>query len=270
MIVAGLVAIALSTLTATAASASPVDVTRIWDVPYAGVADPDRSLDIYHVGAPSSVKKPAVVVIHGGGWRGGDKNDLFKVANNLAREGYVVFSVNYRLDVRPSGYPVEVDDVETSVTWVRAQAAKYGVNAQRIAILGSSAGANLAAMAAMADDGIKALVSWSGPMDLEPMYNSGVGMKYPVAYLGCEPTNCAALYDSASPVGLVDSGDPPALLLHSDGDAIVPFSQSQIMHETLQRAGVESKLAQFSGTKHGVSLGVEQLVETIAFLDAHV
>lgn len=243
-------------------------------IQYGIVGDRPLLLDA-HLPAEDGEDRPGIILVHGGGWRRGDRSDLRDVSGRLADMGWVSFSIDYRLD-EPSGYPAEVEDVERAVTWVHQNADQFGVDPARLAIVGSSVGGNLAALAATRADGsldvgplVQAVVSFSGPMDLSSMVLDGApGADEPgivIDYLGCEPGECPSTYRAASPVTHVDEGDPPMLLVASEGDRVPP-AQAQAMMERLDSLGNGSQLRVVQGDKHGKGLIDPLWDEMIAFL----
>lgn len=112
------------------------------------------TLDFYQPGSDGGrADRPAVLAIHGGAWRGGDKAWGEQFAKELCPFGYVVFSVNYRLAGRPGGtWPAQIEDVRKALRYVRANAGRFGIDPTRIASLGMSAGGHLATMVALRDD----------------------------------------------------------------------------------------------------------------------
>src|SRR2546430_2772570 len=155
-------------------------------------------LDVYQ---PSGANRPAVILIHGGGFRGGDKGDNATAANTFADAGYVVFVPNYLL-APAYPYPAAVNDVEQAAAWVKTHAAAYGADAKRVASFGISTGGNLAAMLAVKRD-VNVGASWSGPLDL-------LAMGGPVAYA---PTRQDKIGPAEAPYG--NAGDPPLLVANS-------------------------------------------------------
>lgn len=112
------------------------------------------TFDAYHpIGDSGSAARPAIVVIHGGAWRGGDKAWGEQFAEEFCPEGYVVFAINYRLAGRAGGrWPAQIDDVQKALRHIRANARDLGIDPARVATLGMSAGGHLATMAALRDD----------------------------------------------------------------------------------------------------------------------
>jgi acetyl esterase len=219
-------------------------------------------------------RRPAVVMIHGGGWRVGDKASWQPEAERLAARGWVAFSINYRLDERVV-FPAEIDDVQTAVSWVRANAEEYGVDTARIAALGESAGGHLAAMLATLGQAplhlgsrIRVGAAWSPPVDFTALAGSrGDGWAAPL--FGCTRSTCPDLLARSSPVNHVDSSDAPLYLANST-EELVPLSQAQTMAEKLKAAGVEHRLDVFPGDRHALDFRDDAWGPTLAFLEAHL
>ena len=253
-----------------AGAAQAVDVRR--DVEY-GTANGKRLLLDAYVPAGTG-RRPAVVMIHGGGWRMGDKASWQPEAERLAARGWVAFSINYRLDERVV-FPAEIDDVQTAVSWVRAKAGEYGVDTTRIAALGESAGGHLAAMLATLGSGsldagarIRVGAAWSPPVDFTALAGSrGDGWAAPL--FGCTRSTCGDLLARSSPVNHVDGSDAPLYLVNST-EELVPLSQAQAMAEKLKVAGVEHRLDVFPGNRHALDFRDDAWNPTLAFLETHL
>jgi acetyl esterase len=259
--------------------ASPVAVTR--DVVYATVGGESLLLDAY-VPSVKTTKRPAILLVHGGAWRAGDKSNLTIDAMRLAELGYVAFSVNYRLaPMHP--YPAAVDDVETAVRWVRApaQVKTYGLDPKRIGAIGSSAGGHLVGMLATLGSGpltkaarIKAAVSWSGPMNFA-LWPLAALADFPTGnavlqFLDCTPgaTSCANVVP-ASPISHIDKTDAPMLIANSDHE-LVSLSQATSMDAALKAAGVVDQLVVFPGNRHAQAYDDDVWAQTVTFLEQYV
>ncbi len=259
----GLLAAALLASVAIRASGRIADVPVIdvtTNVVYGTVDGEALRLDLYRPRPRNSeaVRLPAVVMIHGGGWQGGSKDDNRPFAMSLARSGYVAVSCDYRL-VTPTGhrYPAQLDDVQRVVRWMRANANRYGIDPDRIAAFGHSAGAHLAALLGTVDtrdNGDAALAAYSsrvqcvidtdGPVDFTDPSHPPVGhgqMPLVQALFGppASAREAQNLYRAASPVAHVDDRTAPFLILHATEDKMVPIQQSEILAATLKAHGVE-------------------------------
>lgn len=243
------------------------------DVEYGTANGKPLLLDAY-VPSGGGRARPAIVMIHGGGWRVGDKGSWAPEAGRLAERGWVAFSVNYRLD-EPSPFPAEVDDVQAAVHWVRSHAGEYGVDPARIGALGESAGGHLAAMLATLgsgalDDGARVRVgaAWSPPVDLTALARSR-GDEWANRLMGCTLATCPDRLAEASPITHVDASDAPLYLVNST-DELVPLSQSEAMAERLERAGVDHRLDVLPGNRHALDFREDAWAPTLAFLEEHL
>jgi acetyl esterase/lipase len=242
------------------------------DVQY-GVANGKRLLLDAYV-PPGGDRRPAVVMIHGGGWRAGDKASWEPEATRMVEHGWVAFSVNYRLD-EPEPFPAEIEDVQAAVRWVRENAEQYGVDPTRIAAVGESAGGHLAAMLATLgsgplDDGsrIRVGAAWSPPTDFPALARSR-GDQWAGRLFGCSVATCPDKLAQASPVTHVDRTDAPLYLVNST-DELVPLSQSETMAQRLSAAGVDHRLDVFPGNRHALDFRQDAWAPTLAFLDRHL
>lgn len=236
---------------------------------------------------------PGLLVIHGGGWVKGDKEDLAEESRAIAANGFVVFDVNYRLAGARPGFPSQVLDVTAAYRWVLEQGAAYGTDVTRIGAVGTSAGAYLAAMlgttvnAARELPPLRAVVALSGPLDLRELVNAlrqGVTCPPEAAscadrpqpgvrietFLGCSLDDCDDdLVARASPVTHVTAESPPFFLANSL-DESMPASQATGMANTLAQARVPAVLRLVPGAGHGVAYAKVIARELNTFLDTYV
>jgi len=239
-----------------------LEVTVERDVEYGVAKDVSLRCDVYRPKETPEALMPAVIWIHGGGWRGGDKA---KGANAmaLAKRGFVALSVNYRLSgVAP--FPAAVEDCKCAVRWLRASAEEYHVDPDRIGVWGGSAGGHLALMVGCADEKaglegkggyarvssrVQAVCSWYGPADLTVLTD---GASEPVSlFLGGSPAEKPEASKAASPVTWASKDDPPVLMVHGEKDALVPIDQSERMLKALTEAGAEAELVRVKNAGHG-------------------
>jgi acetyl esterase len=274
------VAVAAATLVAStfALPAGAADGVRVkTGVTYRTVDGQKLALDVYQP-AKKGKDRPAVVLIHGGGWRAGDKQVFAEQGNQLAERGFVAFSVNYRL-APDHTYPAAVDDVEAAVEWVRKHAKDYGIDRKRIGALGGSAGAHLTGMLATVGEGaldrghrIAAGVSWSGPMDFTSLAVPEAGRRAGGAvptFLGCAPDACPDKYAEASPITHVDKTDAPMLLVNSTME-LVPQVQADKMKAALDSAGVANQEIILPGKAHARGYASRVWDQTVAFLENYL
>jgi acetyl esterase/lipase len=236
------------------------------------------------------------VLVHGGSWCGGSRAfygiDPARNATRLARQGFVVAAIDYqRATPSQPNWPVAVADVQQAVAWLIKHAQDFAINPQQIVLMGQSAGAHLALMAAMlAEPGqnqvapprqVAAVISFYGPTDLEKLEAVRRLDHDPVRrFVGLADLKRAEAHGSdlrllraASPLFHIGPQTPPILLLHGNEDSWVPASQSIRMAEALRQAGVPSQLILVEGARHGFETIVEAptrrdlLPEILAFLD---
>ena len=184
------------------------------------------TVDIYRPDGPGIF--PTVVQIYGGAWQRGNPGDNAAFAEWLAARGYVVFAIDYR-HAPAAHWPAQIDDVRTDLAWIRDHASEYGADTARVAILGRSAGAQLAMMAAYTDGPlpIRAVVSYYGPVDLvdsyeHPPHPDPLGVRtVEEIFIGGTLSERRDAYAQASPITYATRKLPPTLLVYGDRDHIV-------------------------------------------------
>lgn len=214
---------------------------------------------------------PAIISIHGGSWRGGDKGGLFAPhARWLANQGYVVLDVQYRLS--PAAlWPAHLDDVKTAIRWLRTHAERYHVDPECIGLVGRSAGGHLALMAAFTPndpnfpapsglstrDDVQSVAAIYPPTDL-PYLQSTVGADLDY-WLGSSIREQPDLYVQASPIYAAKADAPPVLLAHGGSDNLVPAAHSERLHKRLQELGVTSVYLNYPWGRHGFDFSLRGL-----------
>jgi acetyl esterase/lipase len=237
------------------------------NVPYGTADGQELTVDIYQPPLRET-PRPAVVLIHGGAWVTGQPNDMDWPASELAKEGYVCFSIGYRLlDTtnveHPNHWPAQLDDVQRAVRWVRANAAAYGVDPERMGAIGHSAGGQLAAFLGTRDTNdnsipelaeyssrVSCVVALAGDYDLAVPYINPNEGAITVKLLGGTPEEVPDAYRDASPFAFVDEQSSPFLLLASGRDEPRPIEQTWLMAEKLRDAGVEVVAAHIPDADH--------------------
>jgi acetyl esterase/lipase len=260
-------------------------VTIEQNVSYGPVNTSELGLDVYEPAERDAKTRPAVVLIHGGGWTSFDKSTMRGMGQFLARSGFVGFAVDYRLfQGTQNRWPAQLDDVQRAVRWVRANAAKYGVNPKRIGAFGHSAGAQLAALLGMEDtrdnsdpvlahysSRLQAVVDVSGPTDFT-MDRKPEGVAFLANFLGAEYSKHPEVWREASPVFHVSSDAAPFLIMHGTQDQEVPISQSQELFEKLQASGVPASFIKIDDvhTFQTPEARRQLAIETLAFLTRYL
>ena len=255
----GLGALALAALAAGPAGAQPYGVRAQLDLAYGPL--PAEVGDLFSPSGPAG-RKPAVVVIHGGGWVGGSRHGPAGLAQLLASRGAGGVNLDYRLadKAQPTTrWPAQLVDAQLAVRFLRAHAAEFDLDPARIGALGDSAGAQLAVLLGtlpriVPGDGaglypgvrpdVRAVVDQYGPMDLPGMGNAAAGSID--ALFGLASPSGGELL-TASPLPAVTAHSAPAYILHGTGDQVVPFQQSRQLADTLRAHGVAAELVPFNG-----------------------
>jgi acetyl esterase/lipase len=257
------------------------------DLEYARAGEHSLKLDLH---IPASAKaSPVVVWVHGGAWRSGSKREVPVLA--LIERGYVIASVDYRLSpVAP--FPAQVHDIKAAIRYVRAKAKDYGIDPQRVAVCGGSAGGHLAAIVGVTS-GVKelegtvvehreqksdaqAIVVFYGASNLTTILAQstphGLKVREPALELlfGGQPESKQELARLASPVFHVDKSDPPLLWFHGDQDPQMPINQAHEMIGAYKRQGLSPTLEVVYGGAHGGKLFYtpEQIEQMQRFLDS--
>jgi alpha-L-fucosidase 2 len=219
------------------------------DVEFARPASTGLTLDARIPEAPSP--QGAVLLVHGGGWEAGDKRTYINPWFTTLTEAKIAwFTINYRLAPQWK-HPAAVEDIEAALKWIRENAKRLRVDPKRIAIMGESAGAHLAALAALQKpEEVAGLVAFYGIYDLPLWFRQRGEVPRNIAlYL---PDTGEATVKSASPSEFVSRKSPPMLLVHGTADKGVPFEQSVHFCETVKRAGSRCETFLIEGAPHGV------------------
>lgn len=220
---------------------------------------------------------PAVLLIHGGAWRRGDRAQVQGLAERIAARGYVVVNTTYRLAPQWN-FPAPLQDVQQVLRWMRSESgAGHGVDAARIASFGYSAGAHLAALlghvandATLGDPAtrVQAVVAGGTPADLR-LFTGGHLVP---GFIGGTQAQRPDAYRQASPVAHVDAGDPPVFQYHATLDGLVPYEQALHYKAALDAAGLPNELYAIRGHGHisGFFADGSAVQAALAFLDRYL
>jgi acetyl esterase/lipase len=235
---------------------------EIHDVAYDDRFGDATTMDVY-LPDEDGTARPAVLFIHGGGWRAGSKEAHTEAAARLARSGYVAATINYRLT--PEGaFPRAVQDCLCALSFLRAHAGEWGIDPDRVAVAGYSAGGHLAGLLGVAADDPRlapdcasgptgppaAAIPGAGPMDLLDFQNDVV-----VDFLGVSAEADPERWALASPLDHVGPDEPPFLFIHGSGDWFVDIDQARRMDEALRAAGNDSRVLELDGGGHLLNPG---------------
>lgn len=252
-----------------------------------------NDLDLFLPKDDGKSLRPAVVVIHGGAWRSGDKKQLRMLAELFARRGYVAAAINYRLAPKYS-YPAQLDDCQRAVRWLRKNSKEYRVDPKRFGAAGASAGGHLALLLGTREtrddtdpelkgisSKVQCVLSIFGPTDftderyVQASKNPAVGRAL-IEFVGKPYDEAPNLWKEVSPIHHVSPDDAPTFIIHGDQDPLVPLEQSQRFAEALKKVKVEVQLVVIKGMGHGPTTpeqreefmkAVEKAVE---FFDKHL
>jgi len=222
--------------------------------------DTAQKMDIYLPANRSASATKVLVMIHGGSWNEGDKDDFSYIADTLGvlLPGYAIFNINYRLSANGVNiFPVPYNDVKLAIQFIKDHAAKYAVNSQKIVVGGASAGGELALLAAYSsnDGTIKAAVDLFGPADLTWLYNNHpfplFAQAVLVNYLGVTPAQNAQVYKDASPINMVTAATPPTIVFQGTADDVVPQAESDMLVDKLNQFNVVNQYIIYPGEGHG-------------------
>jgi acetyl esterase/lipase len=259
----------------------PANVVADIDVRYGPAANTANLLDVYRRKDVGAGPLPAVVWIHGGAWFLGDKTPC--PALPLIDHGFVVVSINYRL-TSAGPFPAQIEDCKGAIRFIRAHAAEYHVDPDRIGVWGESAGGHLAALlgtsggsaAVEGDVGgnldqssrVQAVCDWFGPTDLTQFTAEATANGHPPggfdnyimrAFLGGDPLQHLDLVTLANPIHFLPAGPatgvPPFLIMHGDHDRTVPLAQSRLLADALVHDGVPTTFRVVAGLGHGFPVG---------------
>ncbi|MCB1232321.1 MAG: alpha/beta hydrolase [Verrucomicrobiae bacterium] len=260
------------------------------DVDYLG---PDRAekADLYLPPVFEEGKTyPGIVIIHGGGWTGGDKGAKreINIGTTLASYGYVCLSINYALAKTGSPtFPQNIQECKRAVRWLRKNADRFQLDVDHVGAIGGSAGGHLTALLAVSGPEVGLDPEEDAEFSCRiqaavPMYphcaSSWEGRVPPVPYMSLPMfaqslAEAPDLWDSASPIKQLSKNDPPMLILHGTADKTTPLDQSTRLHETARKIGVESELIIVEGGPHSFHLQPKQRdlrEEVIGFFDRHL
>ena len=211
---------------------------------------------------------PAVVCIHGGGFRAGSRKRYLAIAYHLAQKGYVAAVVSYRLSPMAQ-FPAPVEDVKAAVRFLRANAGRFHLDPNRIGAAGGSAGGHLALMLGLTADvdelegsgpnqaessRVQAVVNFYGPTDFTASYEPGKSVDAAEVlpmFLGGDLEHNRAEHIRASPLSWVSPDDPPTLTVHGTEDTFVAYEHGVWLTERLESAGVPTRLETIEGAGHG-------------------
>jgi acetyl esterase/lipase len=234
----------------------PTQLVPFETLSYDRADDQDLTMDFYQAGRPG--RRPCIVVIHGGSWCGGNSQQLPELNSELAREGFQVASINYRLAPKYAS-PAPVQDIEAAIGYLKQHSYELKIDTNNFILLGRSAGAQLAMVAAYTLDvpGIRGVVNLYGPTDMIWGYSKPVSSyimdsrKVLEDFLGGPYSKVPQNYVASSPVEVVSRKSVPTLIIHGENDALVAYEHSQRLVKKLSDNHVPHYLLSLPWATHG-------------------
>ena len=240
-------------------------VTVEQDVVFGTGGGRDLKCNVYHPPQPGP-NRPAVLLVHGGGWMTGDPMQLHGYGILLGRIGYVCVSTSYRL-AGESKWPAQIQDVKACLRWMRANADKLGIDPDKISVEGNSAGAHLSLMVAGTanvpefeeagenmnqSSAVSCVVNVYGPSDFTQSYGKSVDAHEVLPlWFGGDLTTARDLHIKGSPLYWVTPAAAPTLCIHGTEDKYVAHEQAVWLVDKLKAATVEAELLTLEGAGHG-------------------
>jgi acetyl esterase/lipase len=270
----GSITLALATTAAIADESVKIDR----DIEYCKLGDESLRCDVCV--PPGAGPFPGVLLVHGGAWVGGRKENMTRIAEKLAEHGYSSATINYRLAPRHT-FPAQIEDCKTAVRWMRSEKARLKLDRDHVAGFGYSAGGQLVALLATTDKDsglegadvpadapstrLQCVVAGGAPCDFRIFPAANRRLAY---WLGGSREEKPENYALASPLKFVSADDPPAFFYHGEKDSLVPLLSPQVMVTTLAAVGVKARLHTVPGAGHVQAFFDESAVDAaISFLD---
>lgn len=253
------------------------------NITYCKLGERKLLLDAFYPSSKSKTKRAAIIIIHGGGWRSGNRTQHYPLAQRLADLGYVCFTPEYRLSTEAL-YPAAVYDLKSAVRWVRSNAKKYNVNPNNIAVLGFSAGGELAAFLGVTAGNqkferaecnlktsslVNAIVDLDGTLSfVHPESGEGDDTKRTSAatyWFGYSKKDNPKLWEEASPLTYVSKHTPPTLFINSGVDRMHAGRTDFL--KVLDENHIYSEVKTFSDAPHSFPLFDPWFEPTVKFTD---
>ncbi len=227
---------------------------------FATPADVPLRLNVYRPSAAGTY--PTLVVIYGGAWQGGSPNSQETFSRYMAAQGYTVVAIDYR-HAPQYPFPAQIEDVRAALTYLKTHGAELGADLTRLALMGRSAGAQLAAIAAYQQPQIipiRAVVNYYGPVNLTTGYDNPP-VPDPIdtravlrAFLGGTPDQVPDLYRQASPINYVRPGLSPTLLVYAGRDHVVQAKYGHNLYRQLQATGNQAVWLKVPWSEHAFDI----------------
>ncbi|HOK55939.1 MAG TPA: alpha/beta hydrolase [bacterium] len=265
----------------------PENVEIIKDVVYGEVDGKKLLLDIVKP-EKNEGKMPVIVFVHGGAWRGGDKQGGIYRLIQFAEKGYFCVTINYRLS-QEAKFPAQIEDCKCAIRFLRGNSEKYNIDQDKIGVWGPSAGGHLVALLGTTGDikefegnggwkeyssRVNAVCDWFGPSDFltgfEKSNKEGSPYKVISELIGGEIELLKEKAKKASPVYYVNKDCPPFLIMHGDKDNVVPYVQSVILYNKLKENNVPVTLVKIKDGGHGTGFKKKAMDFVESFFDFYL
>lgn len=252
------------------------------DLVYRVVGGDQVKADFYAPELRNPDGDPFVLVVHGGGWTGGKKEDMSMVCEALAKVGIASATVQYRL-APTNKYPAQLDDVQAAVRFFRGNRAKMGIRTEKIGAIGASAGGHLSLLLGFTDtrdleskdfqgesSRVQYVVNLFGPTDLRFDFDRTIASILSMQVTGKPYDAEGAMTKSFSPIFYVDAKSAEVFTIHGEKDTLVPPKQAQRLDDALKAAKIPHTLRMIPGMGHEYNLGIPEMEkasnEAIKFL----
>lgn len=241
------------------------------DVVYRVVEGVQVKADIYSPPIRNPKGDPFVLVVHGGGWTGGKKEDMAAICVALADAGVSSATVQYRL-APTHKYPAQLDDVQTAVRFFRENKDKFGIRTEKMAAMGASAGGHLSLLLGFTDtrdleskdfagqsSRVQYVMNLFGPTDLRYDFDRTIAGFLSLQVTGKQYDPMGKDTASFSPISFIDGKSAEVFTVHGDQDTLVPVMQAKRLDEALGKAGVKHTMRIIPGMGHEVNLSLPEM-----------
>lgn len=224
-------------------------------------ADGLQKMDVYLPEGRKAATTKLIIMVHGGGWYGGDKSEITAFVDTLKKRlpDYAIININYRLATTPlTTFPTQENDVKAAVDFIYGKRSEYNIS-DKFAMIGVSAGAHLALLQSYKYSNsikVKAVVDFFGPTDMTAMYNSPASPLAPssdiaLLFNGATPTTNATLYTQSSPITFANAQAVPTIILHGGQDPIVRVTQASNLRDKLISFNIPRQYVFYPTEGHG-------------------
>ncbi len=241
-------------------------------ITYSKIDDVELQLDVF---LPEGDElRPAVLVVHGGAWRMGNRKQLRGYAKALAERGFACFAIDYRLAPKHK-FPAQIDDCRSAVKWIRANADDYKVDRNRLGAIGYSAGGHLVALLGTTgeapseengnvDTRLQAVAAGGAPTDFRTFPDNGRWADY---LMGGDLDTVPEKFEAASAPAFADSSDAPMFFFNGNADRLVPLVWTRSCFDELKKCGVRTEMYVVEGADHmQAAMDAEALAKAYEFL----